>query len=255
MIECQICKKQFGFLSYTHLFYSHNIQMKDYKRLFPNYDFGNSGENNGMFGKPQSDNLKEINRKRLKGKKATEIFGDNFYAMQKLHNERIRNERKNKTWEEIYGIDRAKEAKNKLSISSSKVIHTQDWNRKDSLSQIGHPCYSLHSRGISGIRKDLGKFYRSKYEANFARILNYLKIEYDYEICRFIFDDCSYLPDFYLPYFDIWVECKGYLTQDARHKLDKIYKNYPEENVKIIDGEVYKILTKLYKDSITGWEK
>jgi len=116
---------------------------------------------------------------------------------------------------------------------------------------------SLDNRGSWGranFREDLNQYFRSTWEANFARICNYLNIEWEYEICRFKFNNCTYLPDFYLPQFDIWVEVKGWLSPKAYEKLEKMNKEYLNENIKIIDIEVYRILSLMFKDRINNWE-
>ncbi len=132
------------------------------------------------------------------------------------------------------------------------------YSRKGAITRIGkfvgHPCYNPNGWGKCGFREDLNHTFKSTYEANLARILNYLDLEWDYEICRFKFDDCSYLPDFYLPQFDMWIEVKGNLTSIGKYKLEKMNKFYPNENIKIIDGEVYKRLISMFKNKIALWE-
>jgi hypothetical protein len=56
---------------------------------------------------------------------------------------------------------------------------------------------------------------RSKFEAKIAKILDSNGIAWLYEPQRFVFSETSYRPDFYLPEFGIWIECK--------------YRNDPEE--------------------------
>lgn len=57
-------------------------------------------------------------------------------------------------------------------------------------------------------------------EGVFARELDRAGITWLYEPQRFRLSWCTYLPDFYLPEFDIWVEVKGYMSEEAQRKVD-----------------------------------
>lgn len=57
-------------------------------------------------------------------------------------------------------------------------------------------------------------------EGVFARELDSVEIEWLYEPKRFKLSWCTYLPDFYLPEFDIWVEVKGYMSPEAQQKIN-----------------------------------
>ena len=135
---------------------------------------------------------------------------------------------------------------NKTKIKNYKIVNPYGSNCK------------TYSKGKSGIRNDLNnQYFRSSWEANFARYLNYLNIEWKYEIKRFIFKEeirgcLSYTPDFYLPKYDIWVEIKGWMTNNAILRLNNFKTYYPEEFNKLIlvDEQKYNVLIKLYKDKI-----
>jgi hypothetical protein len=130
-----------------------------------------------------------------------------------------------------------------------------------------------------GRRKDLGCFFRSSWEANFARYLNYKNIKWTYEPKVFIFPGVkkgtiSYAPDFYLPDLDLWVEIKGQLIPQARTALSRMKKFFPEDFKKIrcVPGSdkttaakyyaqagvetfaYYNSLNKEYKKVIENWE-
>lgn len=75
-----------------------------------------------------------------------------------------------------------------------------------------------YSRCKGGTRQDLNQYFRSAWEANIARLLNYLNIEWIYEYKRFDFNNetefvLSYQPDFYLPKYDKWIEVKGWMDE------------------------------------------
>lgn len=111
-----------------------------------------------------------------------------------------------------------------------------------------------HGSGKSGYREDVGHSFRSRWEANFARILNFMEVRWEYEQKRFMFEDCSYLPDFYLPELDIYIEVKGFL-RDKGLRLLRMSEKYPDIVVKVVDEEVYKNISIIYKSLINNWEE
>ena len=53
---------------------------------------------------------------------------------------------------------------------------------------------------------------RSSYELEFVKRLEDLNIKFEYEPKRFILtEEITYLPDFYLPDYDKWIEIKGWI--------------------------------------------
>lgn len=104
------------------------------------------------------------------------------------------------------------------------------------------------SNGFKGyIREDLNQYFRSSWEANFARILDYLNIKWEYEPKRFkINSNETYTPDFYLSDFDLWIEVKGYWFDDAYRKYNEFLDKFPNLKVKVIEEDKYKWLIKRY---------
>lgn len=75
-----------------------------------------------------------------------------------------------------------------------------------------------------------GTKYRSKWEVYVAKLLLYSDIRSLYEPRRFFLTaSLSYLPDFYIPEHQVYLEVKGYLTNKDRLLL-KIFS----ENEKVI---------------------
>lgn len=98
---------------------------------------------------------------------------------------------------------------------------------------------NAYSRCKGGLRADLNQYFRSAWEANVARVLNYYNIEWEYEPKRFFFNAivdgvASYQPDFYLPKLDKWIEIKGWLDEKSKIRLELFATQYPEENSKMI---------------------
>lgn len=89
----------------------------------------------------------------------------------------------------------------------------------------------------SGYRKDLGLNLRSNWEANFARILNAYDTSFEFEPKVFTFPvkrgTKGYTPDFYFPFYDEWVEIKGYLDDKSKIKIKRFKRYYPDEFEKL----------------------
>lgn len=118
----------------------------------------------------------------------------------------------------------------------------------------------MHSRGRGFTRNDLKQYFRSTWEANIARILNHLGIQWNYEYKRFFFNEpinhvLSYQPDFYLPQFDIWIEVKGWMDEKSKIRLESFKNEFPDENKKlmIIQEVEYNNLSKKYS-WLENWE-
>ena len=120
---------------------------------------------------------------------------------------------------------------------------------------------NAYSRCKGGFRKDLSHYFRSAWEANIARVLNYLHIEWKYEFKRFDFTEetegvLSYQPDFYLPQYNKWIEVKGWMDEKSKQRLSLFEKYYPKEysNLILIDESLYKEIEKEYLSIIELWE-
>jgi len=90
---------------------------------------------------------------------------------------------------------------------------------------------SVYSSAKGGKRKNLDDIYfRSAWEANYARYLNFVDIKWEYEPKEFEFEEIKrgtrfYTPDFYLPGGDRWIEIKGYFDDKSQTKI-KRFKKY-----------------------------
>lgn len=124
-----------------------------------------------------------------------------------------------------------------------------------------------HSRTKSGYREDLGPiFFRSAWEANYARYLNMLlargEIEaWAYEPETFWFEAIrrgvrSYKPDFKiteggLTYF---VELKGWMDARSRTCLKRMAKYHPGVDLRLVGEKEYRALAKSVAAIIPNWE-
>lgn len=85
---------------------------------------------------------------------------------------------------------------------------------------------------------------RSTYEARFANFLDTLDVEWSYEPKHFsvLNGAKTYLPDFYVPNIDAFIEIKGWWRDDAREKFDDFVRSYPLVRYALIDKHILESL-------------
>ena len=118
-------------------------------------------------------------------------------------------------------------------------------------------------RTIGGQRK----YFRSRWEANYARYLELLKQcgeikEWKHEPETFWFEaikrGCrSYLPDFRVVKDDDSVEyheVKGYMDSKSKTKIKRMAKYHPKVTLILVDAKAYRSLEKSCKALIRDWE-
>lgn len=132
-----------------------------------------------------------------------------------------------------------------------------------------HPeMFPKHSIGRYGYRPDMPKsFFRSAWEANWARYLDLLKSQkivkkWEHEPRAFDVNIeggiRGYLPDFRVTYTNGLVEyheVKGYMDQRSINKISGFKIGYPELILKVIDSRVYRQVEKIISNQIMFWEK
>lgn len=126
-----------------------------------------------------------------------------------------------------------------------------------------------YTRWHAGWRVIGGKrsYYRSRWEANYARYLEFLKrsgviLEWRHEPKTFWFDGirrgvCSYLPDFEVSYPDgrtAYHEVKGYFDPRSRTKLKRMAKYHPDVEVRVIARREYADIRRKASALLPGWE-
>lgn len=98
-----------------------------------------------------------------------------------------------------------------------------------------------------GKRVLVGEFWmRSSYEARFARFLDSIGVEWSYEPKHFsvLNDTKTYLPDFYVPTIDAFIEIKGWWRDDAKEKFDDFVASNPTLRYVLVDRGVLESLEK-----------
>lgn len=129
---------------------------------------------------------------------------------------------------------------------------------------------NVYSRAKSGRREDLGNmFFRSSYEANYARYLNYVIvngsdiIKWEYEPDTFEFKKIKRGTRFYTPDFKIHLknghieyhEVKGWDYPKGKTSRKRFAKYYPHLKLILIDGDFFKALKRQGINSlIENWE-
>lgn len=127
-----------------------------------------------------------------------------------------------------------------------------------------------YSRSHGAHRADLGGvFFRSSWEANYARYLNLLQrmkiVEvWEFEPRTFWFDGVkrgviSYLPDFCVKYRNDpvpeYVEIKGWVTPKDRTKWKRMAKYHPDVKLTIVREKEYLSIQNKWSGAIPEWER
>jgi hypothetical protein len=94
--------------------------------------------------------------------------------------------------------------------------------------------------------KELHQYVRSSWEVDIIRILDLLDIKYMYEPRRFYFrkERESYLPDLYIPEYDVWIEIKGWMDKRSRRRCDLFMKYHKDKSFIILEQVEYECILK-----------
>lgn len=94
--------------------------------------------------------------------------------------------------------------------------------------------------GIKAIKTKYANIeFRSRLEARWAVFFDELVIPWEYEYECFDLEFCWYLPDFYLPSCNTWIEIKPYASYEAVEKCIALSK-YTNESVILICGSLFR---------------
>lgn len=126
---------------------------------------------------------------------------------------------------------------------------------------------NIYSSRKVGKREDLdGQFFRSSWEANYARYLNLLLrngkiLQWEYEEDTFWFEKIrrgvrSYTPDFKVTTEGgvYYVEIKGWMDPRSKTKIKRMAKYHPSIDLRVVAQKEYKALTREVAPFIEGWE-
>ncbi len=125
-----------------------------------------------------------------------------------------------------------------------------------------------YSRTKSGKRQDLGgQYFRSSWEANYARFLNWMVAHgdvatWEYEPKTFRFPGVergtiTYTPDFRVELKSgrtEWHEVKGWMDNASKVRLKRMAKHFPSEVLVLVGAPQYREIEKKLGSVIPGWE-
>jgi hypothetical protein len=127
---------------------------------------------------------------------------------------------------------------------------------------------NMYSRAKRGRREDIGDFFfRSSWEANYARYLNLLKskgviLGWEFEVETFWFEKIrrgvrSYMPDFKVTTTEgvYYVEVKGWMDDKSKTKLKRMAKYYPTIDLRVVAKKEYVEIERKMAGAIPGWER
>ncbi len=147
------------------------------------------------------------------------------------------------------------------SLRMLKALKTRESN--GTLYPPKHGNWKSDWRDIGGKRK----YFRSRWEANYARYLEFLKQngkikDWEHEPKTFWFEKIlrgvrSYLPDFLVTELDgseRYFEVKGWMDPKSITKIKRMAKYYPDVVLVVVDSKAYKALAKQVGGFIQDWE-
>lgn len=177
-----------------------------------------------------------------------------------VHSEQTRkviSEKSKKTWE----------LHKKTSAGLMSPERLQQLSDRQSVLMASANPEKMYSRGAAGYREDLGPIYfRSRWEANYARYLNWLmangEIEsWEYEPDTFWFEAIkrgvrSYKPDFKIREKGktYYVEVKGYMDAKSATKIKRMRIYYPDIELRVIAQKEYRDISRSVSALIPEWE-
>ena len=141
---------------------------------------------------------------------------------------------------------------------------------KTRLERYGHLAPKV-KRGSwdAGWREIGGKrnYYRSRWEANYARYLEWLKVKGEiadwlHEPETFWFEEVMRGVRSYKPDFRVWEndgssslhEVKGWMDSRSRTTLKRMKKYHPQQKIVLIDGQQYRSIRLKVMRLVPGWE-
>jgi len=113
--------------------------------------------------------------------------------------------------------------------------HTEESKFKQIISKIRNNKYKFNP--TEKYYLDLKMKFKSNWEANMARIFNFLELTWYYEPQIFKLKSSFYCPDFYIKDWNCFIEVKGYMYPKSLQKINEFKEKYP---IEIISSKEYK---------------
>lgn len=118
------------------------------------------------------------------------------------------------------------------------------------------PTSPKAARAKAGIRLDIDSttYFFSRWEANYARILNMKKIKWIAQPKTFHLRTQKYTPDFYLPEKDLYIEIKNFLSEYSKNRDREFRELYPRIKLQLILKKDYLKMQDRFASKIETWE-
>ena len=293
-IKCQVCGKEFKQIQYRHT-KQHGLTISEYKEKFPNAPIISQaasdrrrsaavGRKITWADKISSSVKKSWKENKFQGRTGIPLSEESRKSLShKLMGHEVSEETRAKIG--LSGLGRipwnkglTKEEDSRLLSVSEKV---KKWNKEHMTPeirlQISQTLKQKYAQGMKipqakgSKRADLGMYFRSTWEANYARILNYENINWSYEQQPYSLQDddgdliAVYTPDFFIQ--DKLIEVKGHANasdnwvceckrcERDQMKMLLFTEQYPDETIEIVGKQEYRKLCKKYSGVIPHWEK
>lgn len=126
-----------------------------------------------------------------------------------------------------YGMWRGKIAKNTKNRPRGSANHM--WGKTPP-----------HGKCVQYVASD-GETYvfRSTWEREYATYLDTVGEPWQYEAKKFVFPDCTYTPDFFLPRRGHYVEVKGWMSERSRRQI-AAFRKHADTPLVVIGANMYK---------------
>lgn len=284
--ECDLCLEKFGT---ERQLQKHYRKSKDSKHSYKLYNESNADEwvdckICGLRRKKLIDHIKNdhnITKEEYEIKYGS-VFGKIYLEVMKENgSSKHESERYIGDKNPFYGKTHTKESRQQITSSllednskrdkhfNKDRVHTPEACHNIALGHTGErngmfgkPAAEGSSFGIQGVRKDIDQniSFRSTFEANYARYLQYNKIRFEYEPRCFelVKEDRSkttYRPDFYLSDTDEYVETKNY-ERAGFDKIAALKTQYPDVKLSVLyqHSDEWQMIEEEYSELILLWE-
>ena len=96
--------------------------------------------------------------------------------------------------------------------------------------------------------------YRSKFEAHVASSLDLAAIPFSYEPMNLPYiRKSTYVPDFFLPSGQFFIEAKGYFSPQDRGKHLLVKQQHPEIDIRFVFQNAHQTLSKKSSTAYANW--
>lgn len=149
------------------------------------------------------------------------------------------------------------------NVACGKKFSKEPWRKKRFCSVTcamhvtgSRPTSPKAARAKAGIRPDINDttYFYSRWEANLARLFNYLGIVWIHQPTTFDLGGQKYTPDFYLPNDDLYIEVKNFLGPYSKERDDRFRELRPDVDLWLLLKAEYLELEATYACLIPNWE-